>query len=334
MVSLKGRWCVLCVLAVACVSSCSKKEKARKSLRRAESLLVAGDEAWDRGDRYASKAYQEAASLASRVQELLGEDHPLTHRSLQVQELALLKANTCEDPEALVRLVLKVMGEGDSVELKRLILLKPIAEKSLDAGLWQGLSEKERDRWVHCCEIVVERWLQETSDYWRAMQWNTESVLVEKRKATVVMTWLSTLGQAEIHIQCLRMDSGWRLVDFVVPTLNSGLSIYMTEMVREILESHSSFKQFLSREDAERLCVDAFHMAEQRIRTMEQNFVGKRVRLKGQEKDHYDVLDQSRRQDEWWVLLRAEGEESAPSRWIPASMVERVQEEDFLWGFN
>ena len=330
-----GRWLGLfCLLTLVCVWGCSKRERARRALERAETLLLAGDVAWENGEKEALGSYEEAAALAGRAENLLGEEHPVSVRSKNVRELALLKARTCKEPEALVQLLLKVMGEGDSQELKRLVLLGRMAEESIEPRVWERLSEQARERWIHCCETVVDTWLQGTADYWRAMQWTVDSVETKGDTATVIMTWRSTLGEADIHIQCVDVGNSWRVLDFFAPTLNSGLSIYMTEMVREILKTHSDLGEFLSLEEAERLCVEAFHAAERRIRTMEQDFVGKKVRLKAQEAEQYDVLDQSRRDGEWWVLLRTEDEEGGPSRWVPASLVERVEEEDLLWGLQ
>ena len=333
---LRQRWLSLLIyFMLPALMGCSKQERAIRAFRKAERLVEKGDNLKETGrEKQARATYERATLCGNSILHLLPEDHPLFSKSIEMRDVTLLKSRSFIEPEAAVLLLLKFMGQGDLDGLKRVACIHLMAQQTMDPDLWEALSPRERETWVDCCEAVIGHWLNDTSEYWRAMQWTTKSMVCQGDKATVTMTWRSTLGEADILLQCVRSSRGWQIFDFVLPALHSSLSKYMTEMLSEILRQTQDFREFLNLPDRRLKSIEAFIIASVRINTMEKDLIGKRVRIEKEMDSVFEVMDQENREGQWWVLLRQEEQDHRNAEWLPMSTTKLVEEERELWGLD
>jgi len=327
---------LLSVLLLTILSAgCSRTQRALRSLKRAERSLEDGAAAVSRVDMEGARlAFSNSIAMASRAKTLLPEGAPLLKKAEAVHEAAEQRALTFESPKGPVLVMIEAMRVGDFPSFRLIMDLEKFVRLSLGEGTWKGLSAGEKGRLLTCVDATTKDWLEGHADHFRAMQQSIDRIDLGGEEASVHTTWRSTLGEIRMVYQCVRSQGMWRVYNFEVPELDTSLTDYLEKTVNALTEEFGSLSAFLSRDDAERVCIETFDEVESDILDLDDSMIGKTVALSDDLGSQYTVLKQTLKGEQVWLLVQPKSGDASGARWVLQEEAKLIRTEEAVWGLE
>ena len=282
----------------------------------------------------ARRSYDDAKALAVKIRETMEPNEMVEEKAGVIERMAGNRSRSVVDPEGAVLAVIDAVGRGDLEEFKLFADTEDASRMGVGEQAWSQLSTRERSRMVACCEAVCEQWMLDTSDYYRALQCRVDHTARNGDSAQVTMLFTSTFAEAEIVFLCVNTDRGWKVRDFTIPTLGTGLVLYVRETMALTRRNAGNLKNVLKRRDAEEICKLAFEEVEARMLDLEDSFIGKRVKLNDDPSSLFDVVNQEIREDEWWIQVCIADDLAANVKWVLKDRAEVVETEQEIWAVD
>ena len=314
---------------------CHRTAPPIKALRKAETLLSQGDGYLSHGELFsARKAYDDAETLAVRIQRTMNANSMVEEKAKEIEQRAANRSRSVLEPEGAVLAVLDAVGRADLEDFRLFADVPGATRNGLGEKAWSHLNQRERDRVVKCCEAVCQEWMLSTGDYYRALQIQVGETRLKGDTAQVSMCLTSTFADADILFLCAHTEKGWKVRDFTIPALETGLVQYVRETLALARRDGGDLRDVLARKDAEELCKIAFEEVESRTLDLEDSMIGKQVQLDDGTSVLFEVVDQEIRGDEWWIQVCKADDLAADARWVLRDSAEVLEIEEEIWAID
>ena len=279
----------------------------------------------------AGDAYRSASRYAARVLALTESDSSLAQRANRVETLAAGRILSLTSPEGTVTCLIDGLVTGNFDDFALFVDFEATTVSGIGQEAWDSLSMGEKARLVGCVRASTEAWVSEKADYFRSMQWRIEDIEVSGDEAVVDTVWTSLGAMVHVRVPCLKSESGWRVREYEVPYVGISVVRYIRETVADLVQEFGTLSSFLAQDDAEQICVKAFKAVSLREPDVEDSLVGQEVRLSEDPDVTYEVIKQTRREDEFHLLIIPKGQVGAAPKWVNQSEAELVEAEEELW---
>jgi len=320
-------------LGAALLTGCSKSAKSMRALRKAEALKERGDTLFGEGSGDgAREAYGQSVALTKRVLEW-NEDRTssLARKAAELQRLVSHRQSACEKPEGAFLCLVDALQAGNAEDVVLFMDMEAMAKHGTGEEKWNGLDAQSKEIWLGCLERILVDWMEEEDDYFRSLQLSVKDRQVEGNQATIVTEWVSTVAEVEIVFGCWRRDGVWRVCDFDIPSLESGLVRYLQAAVKGMEEEASSLQAFLERENVEEESVRVFRDTSYHIPALENSLIGKMVEFKENPATYYVVCKQRETQEGEWVQICPKDADPSEAVWVQKSKINVIKVEEDLW---
>lgn len=313
-------------------TGCSKTSRSMRSLKRAEKMLQQANAFMASGQgQKAEPAYQSSVAAASQARSLVEETSPLSRKAGEIEATASKRAQSLKSPDGAVLAIFEPLSQGNVEEFLLFSDIQETAHRGLGEERWASLSSEEQQKLIEIANQMFGWWVTGYADYFRVMNGTIKETTLSGSEAAVNTEWKTVGAEAEVLFRCIQRPGGWKVFDFEVPAVGLGMMRYLQQFFEKALEEVPSIQAMVARPDALEFCKKKFQEVLDQEPELEDSLVGQLVTLQKDPSKPYVVMQQTRKGEDFWLLVYPQGEDVSKAEWVIQSETSPFNEEEALW---